>query len=180
MDIPILRHQAASQVAPCAECLLWLSVTKAHEPTLDKVHGAARIHRRSAPGRCRKLSLKFATAANSVTGSRCDVTRLASIPRAEVPPSDSSSRRSSVVLSAEGRLGRLRRTRGMDLHRPIGLFAGGEIPRIRYPFPGDTTASTAYPSVMRSYEQYDATLNRGHCHVYRHTEHSPAEHCPAH
>ena len=48
----------------------------------------------------------------------------------------------------------------MDLHQPIGLFAGGEIPRIRYPFPGDNTASTAYPSVMRSYEQYDATESR--------------------
>ena len=177
MYIHILRHQAASRLAPCAECLLWLSVTKSREPTLDKVRGAARIHSRSAPERCRKLSLKFATAADGVTGSRCDVTRLASISKGRGP---SVGFVVAEVLSAEGRFGHLRRPRGMYLHRPIGLFAGGEIPRIRYPFPGDTTASTAYPSVMRSYEQYDATLNRGHCHVYRHTDHSPAEHCPAH
>lgn len=32
------------------------------------------------------------------------------------------------------------------------VLAGGEIPVIRYPFPGDTTASTTYPPVMRLYE----------------------------
>ncbi len=32
------------------------------------------------------------------------------------------------------------------------VLAGSEIPVIRYPFPGDTTTSTAYPLVMRLYE----------------------------
>lgn len=32
------------------------------------------------------------------------------------------------------------------------VLAGGEIPGIRYPFLGDTTASNAYPPVMRLYE----------------------------
>ena len=176
MDIPILRHQAASQVAPCAECLLWLSVTKAHEPTLDKVHGAARIHRRSAPGRCRKLSLKFATAANSVTGSRCDVTRLASIPRAEVPPSDSSSRRSSLQRE------------GWDTFVIPGewIFIGLSAYSLVAKSPALGTHSRGTPQprlpILRSCAHMSNTTprNRGHCHVHRHTDHSPAEHCTAH
>ena len=44
--------------------------------------------------------------------------------------------------------------------RLIDLLASSETPHIRSSFPGDATAETAYPSVMRSYEQPAASESR--------------------
>lgn len=49
---------------------------------------------------------------------------------------------------------------GLPLTADRYLFADSEMPGIYPPFPRDTATSTAYPSVMRSYEQYDATKSR--------------------
>lgn len=138
-SIAILRHQAASQVAPCPECFLWRSVKKRTNQHWTRAYGAARIHRRNAPGKCSischssslrplkrdRIALRrdeIGVYSTSLPGVKFPDTSRRSmwmvreqLQWAEVPSSDLSSR--SPLCG--GRFGHLCHTTGMDLHRPI-------------------------------------------------------------